>query len=359
MINVLNEKLDLLGESFFKLLIDKEEHSKLDATVIEVSPTVFSFDWFQGVGLYGFYKLYKYKNNKKYWQIMLDYYQDQISKGLPRKNINSMTPFLTLCFLNEELKNKEYDKLIQEWAQYLYQDMPRTTCGGFQHITSENHYLNQLWDDTLFMSVLFLAKAGVVYRKEEYVEEAIYQFLKHAQYLLDNSSGLWFHGYDCDKKNNFGAALWGRGNSWITIFIPEFLEILEDYPLNKSLRQYIIDILNLQVAALALYQHQSGLWHTLIDDSSSYLEASATAGFGFGILKAIRKQYIDKRYESNGLKALTAIINNINKEGVVQLVSGGTRMGETKEFYKTISLSPEPYGQAMAMLFLIEALVHI
>ena len=30
------------------------------------------------------------------------------------------------------------------------------------------------------------------------------------------------------------------------------------------------------------------MWHTLIDDPTSYLEASATSGFGFGILKAGR-----------------------------------------------------------------------
>ena len=41
--------------------------------------------------------------------------------------------------------------------------------------------------------------------------------------------------------------------------------------------------------ALAKYQDESGLWHTLINDSNSYLESSATAGFAYGILKAVHK----------------------------------------------------------------------
>ena len=42
-------------------------------------------------------------------------------------------------------------------------------------------------------------------------------------------------------------------------------------------------------------------------------------------------------------------------EGVVEQVSYGTPMGRiSKDFYKTIPIQPMPYGQALAILFLIE-----
>ncbi|MFA7113803.1 MAG: glycoside hydrolase family 88 protein [Sphaerochaeta sp.] len=45
----------------------------------------------------------------------------------------------------------------------------------------------------------------------------------------------------------------------------------------------------------------------------------------------------------------------VDKDGVVQQVSYGTPMGrESKNFYKEIPLRPMPYGQALAMLFLME-----
>ena len=73
-------------------------------------------------------------------------------------------------------------------------DMPRTEEGWLQHITYlvENH--QQLCDDMLMMSVLPLAKIGLVLGRPEYVEEAKRQFLLHVKYLADAQTGLWFHG---------------------------------------------------------------------------------------------------------------------------------------------------------------------
>lgn len=356
MIELINKKLELLGESFEGVLkyqeIDRPEFYEW----IKKYPTLFSFDWFQGVGLYGYYKLYKKTNDKKYLDIMLNYYQEQISLGLPPKTINTMAPMLTLCFLNQELKNPEYEKIILEWAEYLFKNLRRAPNGAFQHTTFESNNDDQLWDDTLFMSVLFLAKVGICYGKNEYVEDAIYQFLEHTKYLVDTSTGLWFHGANVKEGHNYGRALWGRGNSWVTIFIPDFLEILSDYSIMPSVERYMIEVLNRQVVSLAKFQNENGMWHTLIDDSSSYCEASATAGFGYGILKAVRKGYIDPVYKANGVKALEAVLRNINDNGILENVSSGTRLGLTKDFYKTIELKPESFGQAMAMLILIEGL---
>ena len=48
---------------------------------------------------------------------------------------------------------------------------------------------SQMLIDTLFMTVLFLAKAGVVFGRKDYVEEAKRQCLVHIKYLYDTSCG--------------------------------------------------------------------------------------------------------------------------------------------------------------------------
>jgi unsaturated rhamnogalacturonyl hydrolase len=49
-------------------------------------------------------------------------------------------------------------------------------------------------------------------------------------------------------------------------------------------------------------------------------------------------------------------MENIDEHGVVQNVSYGTPMGkDSKDFYKQIPIRPMPYGQALAMLFLMES----
>lgn len=361
---IIIEKLERLGDSFYEIMSISNPNvvnslKKFGKTDDEIRRIEF-FDWFQGVGLYGFYKLYKQTNNKKYLDILNQYYTERIEDGLPDKNINSMAPVLTLLCLYEETLNEKYKEICLEWAEWLYENLPKTIEGGFQHITCEAVNDQELWDDTLFMSVLFLTKAGIVFENNAYVEEAIYQFMVHTKYLLDTNTGLWYHGWTFDGNHNFVKALWGRGNSWITIFIPEFIEYLKDYPLQPSTRRYMIETLNRQVEALKKYQNNNGLWHTLVNDSNSYVEASATCGFAYGILKSQRLGYITGEYNAIGLKAVESILNLIDDKGTVNQVSGGTAMGkDSLDFYRNIPIIPKPYGQAMAILLLIETLEHI
>jgi unsaturated rhamnogalacturonyl hydrolase len=91
-------------------------------------------------------------------------------------------------------------------------------------------------------------------------------------------------------------------------------------------------------------------------DPTSYLEASATAGFAYGILKGVRKGYLPREYEAVGLKAVEGVLANISEDGELQQVSFGTAMGDTLQFYKDIALTSMPYGQSLAMLALAEFL---
>jgi unsaturated rhamnogalacturonyl hydrolase len=205
------------------------------------------------------------------------------------------------------------------------------------------------------MCVLPLAKIGKVLGRPQYIEEAKRQFLIHIKYLSDRKTGLWFHGWTFDGRHNFAEALWARGNCWVTIAIPEFIELL-DLPEGDALRMILCDALQAQVKALGQHQDVSGLWHTLIPDPSSYLEASATAGFAYGVLKSVRKRYLPIEYQAMGIKALRGVLANISDEGELKNVSFGTAMGSDLDFYKKIPLTSMPYGQALAILCLGEFL---
>ncbi|MCM3788648.1 glycoside hydrolase family 88 protein [Domibacillus indicus] len=313
------------------------------------------WEWTAGVGLYGMMKYYKLTKKQAVLDIIVKWFEDQFKEQPVEKNVNTMVQMLTMAYLYEETGNPTYLPYLESWGDWLYHDMPRTKDGGIQHVVfgSENH--QQLWDDTLMMSVLPLAKIGLLLGKPEYVEEAKKQFLVHIKYLFDKKTGLWFHGWTFEGNHNFAEALWGRGNSWITIAIPEFLDLVE-LPADDPVRQVLIDTLDRQLEALQACQNENGLWHTLLLDPSSYVEASCTAGFGFGTLKAVRKRYVGKKYKEMGLKAVEAVIENIDETGGLKHVSAGTAMGETLDFYKQIPVTAMPYGQSMAILCLVEYL---
>ncbi|MBF7982388.1 MULTISPECIES: glycoside hydrolase family 105 protein [Rahnella] len=313
------------------------------------------WEWTHGIGLYGIYQYYQQTGDEKMRAVIDDWFTARLAEGTPTKNVNTMSPFLTLAYRYEETGNAAWRPYLERWAEWVMYEMPRTDKGAMQHIVYNNENHQQMWDDTLMMSVLPLAKIGKLLDRPEFVEEATYQFLIHVQYLMDRETGLWFHGWTFDGHHNFAQARWARGNSWLTIAIPEFLELV-DLPENNATRRYLLQVLESQVSALAKCQNDSGLWHTLLDDPQSYLESSATAGFAYGILKAVRKRYIDASYAPVAEKAIQGVIKHINPAGELTQTSFGTAMGSDLDFYREIALTSMPYGQAMAILCLSEYL---
>lgn len=311
------------------------------------------WEWPQGVGLFGMYSDYKKHGDKQILEWIISWFEKNIEKGIPERNINTTAPMLTLAFIAEETKNQRYMDMCKEWADWVMTRLPRTENGIFQHIVTDGENKNQVWDDTLFMTVLFIAKMGVVLCDKKLKDEAEYQFLMHTRYLFDKKTGLWFHGWTFEENNNFAEALWGRGNCWITAGIPLFLEIMPD--ISSSVKRYLENVLECQAKALLKYQDKCGLWRTVIDDETSYIETSASAGFAYGLLKAVNMGILDEKYKASALLAIEGLKEYIDSDGTVKNVSYGTPMGKTIQFYKDIPLCTMAYGQALAILALNEA----
>ena len=355
---VVKEKLETLIKGFIPVLYQEDDPDDVSgkfAPNIEGRERYRYWEWTQGVGLFGLWKLFEKTKDERYLKMLTSYYDERIAFGLPGKNVNTMAPILALTYLGEYLGSEKYLSVAREWTGWLFDGgLPRTPEGGFQHRTSDDVNEGELWDDTLMMSVLPLANMGRIDGREEYIDESEYQLLLHIEQLADPITGLWYHGYTYKGKNHFAGAFWGRGNSWATIALPLFEEIIH---LRPSLRRYVSTVLTRQVEAIGKLQDESGFWHTLLDHEDSYLESSCTAGFGYGILLGIRLGLLDPSYRRIAEKALPAVLGAIDENGVLELCSYGTPMGrESVDWYKEIPIHPMPYGQAMAMLFLIEAM---
>ncbi|KAE8159838.1 Six-hairpin glycosidase-like protein [Aspergillus tamarii] len=314
------------------------------------------WEWTHGIGLYGIWKYYEMTGDSELLKIIEDWFAARFAEGGTTKNINTMAVFLTLAYVYEKTGNITYLPWLDAWAEWAMHDLPRTRYGGLQHATYLTDNYQQLWDDTLMMTVMPLAKIGKLLNRPEYIAEAKRQFLLHIKYLFDTKTGLFYHGWTFeDGGHNFAQARWARGNSWITIVIPEFIELLELEP-TDPIRGHLIDTLEAQCEALQRLQNESGSWHTLLDHPDSYVESSATAGFAYGILKAVRKRYISAEYKPVAEKAIAAVVGHVDADGELQNTSFGTGMGDTLQFYKDIPLTSMPYGQAMAIMALGEHL---
>lgn len=355
---IIEDKLNKLIVSFQKVLYEDDDaflsNMKTNNLAGDDICKYQFWEWTQGVGLFGLWKLFDRTGEEKYLDMLIKYYDERIETGLPSKNINTCAPMLTLSYIAEHTNNPRYHALCHEWAEWIMNELPKTKEGGFQHITSDTLNEQELWDDTLVMTVLFLVNYGRMTKNKKYIEEARYQFLLHVKYLADRKTGLWFHGWTFLGNHNFTEALWGRGNCWVTIAIPELLSIT---PFEDCTDRFLIEALRAQIMSLVQYQDSTGMWHTLINDQDSYLEASATCGFAYGILRAAHMGLIDEEYKASAYKALDAILDHITEDGIVNQVSYGTAMGRVSlDFYRTIEIKSMPYGQALAILFLLEVL---
>ena len=337
----------------------KESHKK---GLIARDFGIQEWDWPQGVGLYGLLKLQKFYGDQRYDEFLKKWYEDNRKIGLPSSNINTTTPFLTLVDLISRVDEPAYENMCTERAEWLMHELPKTKDGGFQHVTTAigNRYgvhLNdgEIWADTMFMAVLFLSKMGVRYDRQDYIDEAVKQMLIHIKYLYEKKNGLFYHGWSFNLNSNFGGIFWCRGNCWFTVAASDFLETVGDR-ISSGVRAYIEDTLRMQIGTLAKLQAPSGLWHTVLDDESSYEEVSGSSGFTAGILKAIKLGIVDDSYLPCAKKALAAICDNVAEDGTVLNVSAGTGMGDNAEHYKNIMIAPMAYGQSLALIALCEGM---
>ncbi len=312
------------------------------------------WEWPQGVGLYGLAQLWLARGKDiELGRTLTGWYDRALDRGLPGMNVNTTAPLLALSILWRENRDPRHGEVLRDWAERVMTDAPRTPFGGIQHDVSDKVNTGELWDDTLFMVALFLASYGQAAGRRDLVDEAIRQFLVHANFLSDRETGLWFHGWSFDGRHNFARARWARGNAWVTACILDLFD-LADVP--DATAAFLRDLLRDQVAALIPLQTEDGAWRTLLDDPGSYPETSATAGFAYGLMKGARLGVLGPDAAQAGRRALGYVMDQIGADGVVGGVSYGTRMGHDLQFYRDIPIQPTGYGQSLAMLALVEAL---
>src|SRR5690606_25239957 len=104
--------------------------------------------------------------------------------------------------------------------------------------------------------------------EERHFDQAVGELLGYAR-TLQADDGLMFHGFERDCGRN--GERWARGNGWALMGLVDTLVLLpRAHPGWAELQQRTVALAD----ALARAQDPSGLWHTVIDDSQTYLEST-------------------------------------------------------------------------------------
>jgi unsaturated rhamnogalacturonyl hydrolase len=307
-----------------------------------------TWEWPCGVAYYGVSKAYEVTRNKAYLDMLVEWTNNYIELGLPEWNVNTCAMGHTMVTLYQATGNQMYLDIIKSKVEYLTKKALRFGDGVLQHtVSSDNDFPEQAWADTLFMAAFFLLRAGVLLDNPKLIKDALHQYNAHISYLQDESTGLWYHGYNNVHNDHMSSFFWGRANAWAAYTMSQVKLLLKDWYLYPECMNIECSLRD-QLATLKLHQTSNGLWRTIIDDKEAYEETSASCGIAAAMVH--NQNPLHTKYVQD---ALSGILDNISNDGRVLHVSGGTAVMKDREGYLGIpNRWIQGWGQGLALAFL-------
>jgi len=245
-----------------------------------------------------------------------------------------------LVMLYRRLDSQRYLMAAVSLAEDVSRRAPRSADGAiYMHPLAPQAFV----DSVYFVVPGWLSLAEATGEKR-FQEEAVLQLEAHMDKLRDDS-GLFFHAWD-ERTGQRSPCLWARGNGWMAMTLAA---ICETRPEGDVLRQRAGPLLQQQIAALVPFQDGSGLWHTVLDDPSTYLESSCTAAFALAIAKGIRCGVLLSRLEPVAARAWQAVQGYVSSGGDFTGVSSGTLPGDAAH-YNSIPVGVERFGTGILLL---------
>lgn len=330
--------------------------SELKQTVVRVVDYTFgmdlTWDWPGGVAYYGVSRAFEATGEQAYLDRMAAWCDEYLEAGLPVWTVNTCAMGHMLLTLYEQTKEQKYLDLILSKVDYLQNKALRFGDGVLQHtVSANNDFPEQCWADTLFMAAYFMLRVGVMLGEKPLTEDALHQFYWHINYLQDEKTGLWYHGYNHIQKDHMSGIYWGRANAWAAYTMSRVGRVLPEAYLYPPF-MHIVSSLRDQLAAIKVLQKNDGLWGTVLDHPEAYGEVSATAGIAAAMVmqgNPLHAKYVQK--------ALDGVLGNISENGRVLNVSGGTAVMNDIEGYLAVDKKwAQGWGQGLALALLAAAI---
>lgn len=218
----------------------------------------------------------------------------------------------------------------------------RPDLAGWEH---------EVWVDNMHLTGPFLARLGGATGEGRWHDLAAALILSHAR-VLQGDDGLFSHGFD-DATGRANQVRWGRGQGWALLGLTDTLEAL---PGAHSARAEIAQRLHGLAAGLARWEDGEwpGRWHTVLDRSDTYIESSVGAFVALGIERAVARGHVPVAHRAMARRALVALAGFTTPDGAFGGTSDATPVGLDVAHYAARPRGVYPWGQAPALLALLE-----
>jgi len=232
-------------------------------------------------------------------------------------SLDNINPGKTVLALWQITKDERYKKAAALLRQQL-DVQPRTSEGGYWH---KQRYPYQMWLDGLYMAAPFYAEYAKLFDEPADFDQVAKQIWLVAQHTYDEKTGLFYHGWDekkqqdwADKTTGTSSNFWGRAIGWYAMALAD---VLDFFPSDHPARPEIIATLKKLSDGVMKYQDPaSGLWWQVVDQSGrkgNYLEASASSMFVYAMAKGVNRGYLSRDHVPAIVKSYNGIVDTLIK----------------------------------------------
>ncbi len=213
---------------------------------------------------------------------------------------------------------------LEKLANAITYNVPRFPDGTFRRGET-------MWTDDTYMSLPFLVRLGNILGDEKYFDDILNQVRGFKKRMYMEDCDLFSHIFFF-KEEYPNRIPWGRGNGWVLLALSDVLMLMP-----KSYHGYgeILDLYkNLARGVLSFRDEKECLWHQVVNNPESYIEASGSAMFIASLARGIRKGWIDVKHADLLVESWNALCEKcVDTDGNIYGVCKGSGCSKDEEYY--------------------------
>ena len=260
----------------------------------------------------------------------VDYYVREdgsiLGYSVEELNCDNINPGKVLFPLYDYSQKEKYKKALDLLYSQI-QVQPRTKGGNFWH---KKIYPNQIWLDGLYMVQPFYLEYEKRFNKYRNYLDVFNQFEKVYQLMRDQTTGLFYHGYDENKEmfwanpaTGLSQNFWTRSLGWYAMALSDTLAVMDEqfFLEYRTLQIHLKELLD---SLLAFQDQETKLFYQVTDQGDTpgnYLETSGSAAIAYALIKGANENHLPVEYFAYGAEILDSLANNklIERNGILVL----------------------------------------
>lgn len=280
-------------------------------------------------------------------------------------NIDNINAGKVLFRLHARTGEPRFALAIEQQYQQLLKH-PRTASGNFWH---KKIYPHQVWLDGLYMAQPFLCAYARFRNRDDIVDDVLRQFAHVRATMRDQTSGLYYHGWDESRRERWSdpvtgcsPCFWGRAVGWFAMALVDCIELI---PEQRADRTMLIEMLGDLAEALMKVRSPDGLWWQVLDQggrAGNYEEASASVMIAYAFMKGARLQILERKFGQAGRESLRTctdrFLSPTELNGICAVAGLGNqpyRDGSYEYYISEPVVSNDPKGVGAYLMALAEA----